>query len=149
MACAARTRPSRRQPGAYAYPPLSHEPRIQQLFDGLKREGHHPFHLPVAILLDEHDGKALPHSPCIRCDAFDGYPCLTNGKADAQIICVDPALRRHANLTLLTNSYVDRLTTELGGRRVSGVEVVARIGNGRPIPATSSSLPAVRCHRRC
>ena len=22
--------------------------------------------------------------PCIRCNAFDGYPCLTNGKADAQ-----------------------------------------------------------------
>jgi choline dehydrogenase-like flavoprotein len=111
-------------PKAYAYPPISHEPRIQQLFDGLKREGHHPFHLPVAILLDEHEGKALPHSPCIRCDAFDGYPCLTNGKADAQIICVDPALRRHANLTLLTNSYVDRLVTDSKGKRVSGVEVV-------------------------
>jgi choline dehydrogenase-like flavoprotein len=116
------TEPPSSQP--YAYPPLSHEPRIQQLFDALKREGHHPFHLPVAILLDEQDGKALPHSPCIRCDAFDGYPCLTNGKADAQIICVDPALRQHANLTLLTNSYVDRLTTDPGGKRVSGVEVV-------------------------
>ena len=33
----------------YAYPPVSHEPRIQQLFDGLKREGHHPFHLPVGV----------------------------------------------------------------------------------------------------
>ena len=77
----------------YAYPPITHEPRIQQLFDGLKREGHHPFHLPVGILLDERDGKALPHSACIRCNAFDGYPCLTNGKADAQIVCVDPALR--------------------------------------------------------
>ena len=31
----------------YKYPPISHEPRIQQLFDGLKNEGHHPFHLPV------------------------------------------------------------------------------------------------------
>ena len=76
----------------YKYPPISHEPRIQQLFDGLKNEGHHPFHLPVGILLDEANGKPLPHSPCIRCDAFDGYPCLTNGKADAQVICVDPAL---------------------------------------------------------
>ncbi len=108
----------------YAYPPLSHEPRIQQLFDGLKREGHHPFHLPVAILLDERDGQALPHSPCIRCDAFDGYPCLTNGKADAQIVCVDPTLRLHPNLTLLTDSYVDRLTTDMGGKRISGVEVL-------------------------
>ena len=56
------------------------------------------------------NGAALPHSPCIRCNAFDGYPCLTNGKADAQIICVDPALLAHPNLTLMTNSYVDRLT---------------------------------------
>jgi len=111
-------------PRGYAYPPLTHEPRIQQLFDGLKAEGHHPFHLPVGVLLDEKDGKALPHSPCIRCNAFDGYPCLTNGKADAQIICVDPALRAHPNLTLLTGTYVVRLNTDSGGRRISGVEVV-------------------------
>jgi choline dehydrogenase-like flavoprotein len=108
----------------YAYPPVSHEPRIQQLFDDLKRTGHRPFHLPVGILLDEADGVALPHSPCIRCNAFDGYPCLTNGKADAQIICVDPALAAHPNLTLLTGSYVDRLTTDEHGRRISGVEVL-------------------------
>ncbi len=104
------TEPPSRKP--YAYPPISHEPRIRELFDGLKREGHHPFHLPVGVLLDERDGKALPHSACIRCNAFDGYPCLTNGKADAQIVCIDPALRAHANLTLLTNSYVDKLTTD-------------------------------------
>jgi len=105
----------------YKYPPISHEPRIQQLFDGLKHEGHHPFHLPVGILLDEADGKPLPQSPCIRCDAFDGYPCLTNGKADAQVICVDPALREHPNLTLSTNTYVEKLLTDSEGRRVSGV----------------------------
>ncbi|MGO9697931.1 MAG: GMC oxidoreductase [Xanthobacteraceae bacterium] len=109
---------------SYAYPPISHEPRIQKLFDGLKREGHLPFHLPVGILLDEADGKPLPHSPCIRCNAFDGYPCLVNGKADAQIICVDPALRGHANVTLLTNAFVEKLTTDSGGRRVSGVQVL-------------------------
>jgi choline dehydrogenase-like flavoprotein len=108
----------------YAYPPISHEPRIQQLFDGLKREGHSPFHLPVGILLDEENGLALPHSPCIRCNAFDGYPCLTNGKADAQIICVDPALAAHPNLILMTNTYVDKLTTDSRGRRISGVEVI-------------------------
>ena len=116
------TEPPSKKP--YSYPPLTHEPRIQQLFDGLKREGHHPFHLPVGILLDEQDGKALPHSPCIRCNAFDGYPCLTNGKADAQVVCVDPALRAHANLTLLANSYVDKLITDSRGSRISGVEVL-------------------------
>ncbi len=107
----------------YKYPPISHEPRIQQLFDGLKNEGQHPFHLPVGILLDEKDGKPLPYSPCIRCDAFDGYPCLTNGKADAQVICVDPALENHPNLTMFTNAYVEKLLTDSGGRRISGVQV--------------------------
>ena len=68
-------------------------------------------------------GKSLPHSPCIRCNAFDGYPCLTNGKADAQIICVDPALQTHQNLTLLTNSYVSKLQTDSDGKRISGVVV--------------------------
>ena len=117
------TEPPWRKP--YAYPPVSNEPRIQQLFDGLKREGHHPFHLPVGVLLDERDGKVLRHSACIRCNAFDGYPCLVNGKADAQVICVDPALREHPNLTLLTNTYVEKLTTDSRGRRISGVEAVS------------------------
>jgi len=111
-------------PKPYAYPPISHEPRIQQLFDDLKREGHKPFHLPVGVLLEERDGKPLPHSACIRCNAFDGYPCLTNGKADAQIVCVDPALRAHPNLTLRTGSYVAKLSTDETGRRVSAVEVI-------------------------
>jgi choline dehydrogenase-like flavoprotein len=96
------TEPPSKKP--YLYPAITHEPRIQELFDGLKREGCHPFHLPVGILLEERDGKPLPHSACIRCNAFDGYPCLTNGKADAQVVCVDPTLQAYSNLTLLTNS---------------------------------------------
>ena len=116
------TEPPSRKP--YAYPPVSHEPRIAALFEGLKREGHHPFHLPVGVLLDEKDGEALPHSPCIRCNAFDGYPCLTNGKADAQIICVDPALAAHPNLSLLTNAYVERLQTNAAGTAIAGVEAI-------------------------
>jgi choline dehydrogenase-like flavoprotein len=126
---------------SYAYSPITHEPRIQQLFDGLKREGHHPFHLPVGVLLDERDGRALPHSACIRCDAFDGYPCLTNGKADSQIICVDPALVAHPNLSLMTGAYVDKLTTDSDGRRVSGVEVVTASGRG----TYSADIVVVAC----
>ncbi len=110
----------------YAYPPVTHEPRIQELADGLRRIGHHPFHLPVGVLLDERDGQALPHSPCIKCQAFDGYPCATNGKADAQVICVDPALQAHPNLTLLTNTYVERLLTNAAGTAIEGIEAVCR-----------------------
>src|SRR5579872_6478369 len=72
----------------YPHPPISHEPRIQELHDSLQREGYHPFPLPVGAMLREDHGKVLHTSACVRCDAFDGYPCLTNGKADAQTICI-------------------------------------------------------------
>jgi choline dehydrogenase-like flavoprotein len=113
-----------RSPKPYAYPPITHEPRIQALFDDWKAQGLHPFHLPVGVLLEERDGRAAPDSICIKCSAFDGFPCATNGKADAQVICVDPALRAHDNLTLVTNAYADRLLTDASGRSVTGVEVV-------------------------
>jgi choline dehydrogenase-like flavoprotein len=113
--------------GPYPYPPVSHEPRIQALHDSLVAEGLHPFHLPLGILLDEKDGRPTPTSTCIRCDAFDGFPCLLNGKADAQVVCVDPALRDHPNLTLLTGAYVSRLETDPAGRAIGDV-VVTRQG---------------------
>jgi hypothetical protein len=43
----------------YRYPPVSHEARIQELFNDFRRLGHHPFPLPLGILLDEEDGKVL------------------------------------------------------------------------------------------
>jgi choline dehydrogenase-like flavoprotein len=107
----------------FHYPPVSHEPRIQALSDSLKREGLNPFHLPLGVLMDETDGKVTPTSICIRCDAFDGFPCLLNGKADAQVMCVDPALKANPNLTLLTCAYVRKLSTDPTGRKVTGVHV--------------------------
>jgi choline dehydrogenase-like flavoprotein len=109
--------------GPFPYPPVSHEPPIQALHDSLCKAGLHPFHLPLGILLDEKDGRATPTSICIRCDAFDGFPCLLNGKADAQVVCVDPALAAHPNLTLLTNAYVSKLETDAAGRSVTGLRV--------------------------
>ena len=107
----------------YPFPPVSHEPRIEQLAQSFAAEGLHPFHLPLGIRLEERDGKVAPTSICIRCDAFDGFPCLLNGKADAQVMCVDPALAAHPNLTLLTNAYVSHLQTDATGRSVSAVQV--------------------------
>jgi choline dehydrogenase-like flavoprotein len=108
---------------SFPYPPVAHERRIQEFSDGFAAEGLRPFHLPLGILLDEKDGKPTPTSPCIRCDAFDGFPCPLNGKADAQVVCVDPALAAYKNLTLLTNAYVSRLETDSAGRAVTAVHV--------------------------
>ena len=116
-----------RSSGPLPYPPVSHEPRVQELHDALAGQGLHPFHLPLGILLDEKNGKATPTSICIRCDAFDGFPCPLNGKADAQVICVDPALKVHQNLSLLTNAYVSKLETDASGRSVASV-IVTRNG---------------------
>jgi choline dehydrogenase-like flavoprotein len=109
--------------GPFPYPPVSHEPFIQALSDNIAKDGLNPFHLPLGILLDEKGGKPTPTSICIRCDAFDGFPCLLNGKADAQVMCVDPALKAHPNLTLLTGAYVSRLETDQSGESVTGVHV--------------------------
>ena len=54
---------------------------------------------------------------------------MLNAKADAQIVCVDPALRAHSNLTLLTGAYVSKLETDPSGKRVSGVVVMRAGGN--------------------
>jgi choline dehydrogenase-like flavoprotein len=103
----------------YQHPPISHEPRIQALVNDMSRLGHQPFPMPVGLMLDEaHPQK----SKCIRCNTCDGYPCLVYAKADAQVICVDPALQ-HPNVTLLTDAYVARLETNASGREVTQVHV--------------------------
>src|SRR5581483_4592177 len=61
-------------------------------------------------------------SPCIRCETCDGFPCLLHAKSDAQVMCVDPALR-HPNVTLLTNAPAWRLETSTSGREVTRVHV--------------------------
>ena len=103
----------------YKYPPVSHEPRIQQLSDDFARQGLKPFHVPIGIMLDERNPR---RSACIRCATCDGHPCLINAKSDAQVICVDPALE-HSNVSLLTGAYVSRLDTDASGRRVTKVQV--------------------------
>ena len=108
--------------GPFPHPPVSHEPRIQQLHDDLAAAGHRPFHLPVGVDLDERDPEA---GRCVRCDRFDGFPCLTDGKADAHVRCVRPALT-HPNVTLRTHARVVRLATDGRGREVTQVVVDRR-----------------------
>ncbi len=103
----------------YPHPPVSHEPRIQKLSDQLEAAGHHPFHAPCGIMLDESN---MPFSQCVRCSQCDGYPCLVHAKSDAEVLGVRPALE-HPNVTLLTNRKVTRLATNEAGTAVT--EVVA------------------------
>jgi choline dehydrogenase-like flavoprotein len=107
----------------YPFPPVSHEPRIQELADRLKHAGYHPSYAPTGILLNESD---MPHSRCLRCDTCDGFPCLVHAKADAEVIAVRPAME-YANVTLLTNAQVQRLETSASGLEITKV-IVERDG---------------------
>lgn len=103
----------------YLFPFVSHEPRIAKLFEDLKRGGYHPFPAPCGIMLNE---KEPLKSRCIRCDTCDGFPCLVQAKADAEMVGVRPALE-HSNVTLLCNTHVKKLNTNPNGTCVT--EVVA------------------------
>lgn len=112
-----------RSSGPYPLPPVTHEDRIQQLHEDFTRQGCRPFHVPLGVMLDEENPVT---SRCIRCDTCDGHPCVVHAKADAEVICVEPALR-HKNVTLLTGACVSRLETSPSGREVTDV-VVERLG---------------------
>jgi choline dehydrogenase-like flavoprotein len=103
----------------YRFPALRHEPRIQELVDDFRGLGLRPFPLPVGVMLDEDDPRK---SRCIRCNTCDGFPCLVNAKADAQVVCVDPALE-HPNVEIVTRARVTRLETDASGRTVTRVHV--------------------------
>lgn len=116
------TEPPSKHP--FPYPAVSHEPRIERLYQAVAREGYHPFPLPLALILDE---KNRQKSPCIKCNTCDGFPCLVDGKADAHVCCVNEAIK-HPNVSLVTEAYVERLETNSAGREVSHV-IVKRNGH--------------------
>jgi len=126
----------------YRFPAVTHEPRIQQLSDDLERNGLHPFHLPIGVNLTQDErGMATHDSSCIRCDRVDGFPCLVQAKSDAQVLCVDPALR-HDNVEMVTHAYVERLETDATGRTVNAV--VTQLGDGSTV-RFSADVVVVSC----
>jgi choline dehydrogenase-like flavoprotein len=117
----------------YPHPPVSHEPRMQQLSDDFARLGLKPFHTPLGVMLDE---KKPRSSKCIRCGTCDGHPCLIYAKADAQVLGVDAALQ-YPNVELLTDTKVDRLVTDASGREIR--KVIAH-RNGGPEQFTADVI---------
>ena len=127
------TAPPRSAP--FPHPPVPHDDRIARLARDLEGIGHSPFSLPMGLRLNEDedpDGpfllrelyKAMGH------EAFDGYPDLMAMKADAETICLNPALT-YDNVTLRTGAYAERLETSSSGREVTGVMVQTEDGPER------------------
>jgi choline dehydrogenase-like flavoprotein len=121
----------------YPFPPVSHEPRIQQLADDLAAAGYHPFHAPCGIRLTESN---MPYSICVRCQNCDGFPCAVHGKSDADVLGVRPALE-HQNVTLLTNAKAVKLETNDAGTTVTEV-VVERDGSAERFAADIVAVAA-------
>jgi choline dehydrogenase-like flavoprotein len=113
--------------GPYPCPPVSNEPRIQQLSDNLTAAGYHPFPAPCAVMLDEQN---MAYSTCIRCQTCDGFPCLVHAKSDAETVAVRPALE-FSNVTLLRNAKALKLETNASGTAVT--EVVADVAGQREV----------------
>jgi choline dehydrogenase-like flavoprotein len=107
----------------YPFPPISNEPRMAEIQAEVEKLGYKPFPCPLGLKLDESDRL---HSPCIRCDSCDGYPCLIHAKSDSDINCIRKIMDL-PNVTLLTEHYVTRLVTNATGTAVTGVETE---GNG-------------------
>ena len=101
----------------YAFPAIPHEPQMEEIVAKLRAQSLRPFPLPLAIKPGD-----SPSHPCILCDTCDGYPCRVDGKADAEVSALRPALAL-PNVTLLTGAKALRLTTNVSGREISGVEV--------------------------
>ncbi len=123
----------------YPWPPVSNEPRIQELQDELADGGYHPFPCPVGIKLNE---LVRWQSQCIRCDTCDGFPCLLEAKSDADNNCIRPIFGL-PNVTLLTGAYVNRLITNASGTEITGVEV--EFDGGQRQETYSASIVVVAC----
>src|SRR5688572_20324638 len=121
------TDPPRSAP--YPRPPVSHEPYIDELAHSLRKQGLHPFHLPIGIDLDEQNRR---NGKCVRCRTCDGFPCLVDAKSDAANNAVLPALK-YGNITLLCNAKVEKLCTNPTGSEITSVDVIVEV---KPQPST-------------
>ncbi|OUC14075.1 MAG: dehydrogenase [Alkalinema sp. CACIAM 70d] len=123
----------------YPAPALPHSDRIAEVEQQLREQGLQPFPLPMAI-----DYQPEATKTCILCGTCDGYPCKINQKADAQICCVEPALR-YENVMLLEGAKVERLRTNAAGTQVTGVEVSREAAGEMVRELFSGDIVVVSC----
>ena len=102
---------------AYLHAPLPYEPLIADLEMKMKQIGLKPFPLPMGVKLPQDYSKT--ETPVVL-ENFDGFPDLTDSKADAQTIALRPALAKE-NVELLTHAYVEKLETDNTGKKINKV----------------------------
>jgi choline dehydrogenase-like flavoprotein len=103
----------------YPLPPLPYEPLIKDLEGKLQQLGLRPFPLPMGVKLPQ--DYTASEAPVVL-ENFDGFPDLTDSKADGQVMCLRPALK-NKNVTLMTHAYAEKLLTDIKGNKVKEVLV--------------------------
>jgi choline dehydrogenase-like flavoprotein len=121
----------------YPLPPLAYEPLIKDLDKKLKQIGLKPFPLPMGVKLPQDYTET--EAPVIL-ENFDGFPDLTDSKADGQTSCLRPALM-NKNVTLLTHAYAEKLDTDASGKKVT--KVIAEIKGEKVV--FSADIVIVAC----
>jgi choline dehydrogenase-like flavoprotein len=121
----------------YPLPALPYEPFIQDLDKKLQHLGLKPFPLPMGVRLPQDYTET--EAPVVL-ENFDGFPDLTDSKADGQTMCLRPALM-HKNVTLMTHAYVEKLHTDASGTKI--IKVIVDIKGERM--AFSSDLVIAAC----
>ena len=109
-------------PAAIEYPlaPLPYEPLIKDLDNKLKQVGLKPFPLPMGVNLPQDTNKNA--TPVIL-ENFDGFPDLTDSKADSQTIGLNTALMSE-HVEMITHAYAEKLLTDESGKKIIAVVAV-------------------------
>lgn len=129
----------------YPHPPVSHEPRIQQLADDFARQGLRPFPVPLGIMLDERQPQ---HSPCIRCRRATAIPASSApNRMPRSCVSIRRSRIRTRRCSPTHPSSGCRRARRGARSRACSFAVSARSRNMRP--TSSWSRPALSTRRRC
>jgi choline dehydrogenase-like flavoprotein len=111
------------------FPPLEHEPYIEDLAQRLRKQGLQPGFLPLGV-------DVRPGGRCIRCSTCDGFPCRIDAKGDAEICCIEPLVQSQ-RVDLFTDARMHRLVTNDAGDRVIRAEGTCK---GAPFEIEASTF---------
>lgn len=104
----------------YPLPPLPYEPLIKDLDEKMKHIGLHPFPLPMGVNLPQDTNK---HASPVVLENFDGFPDLTDSKADSQTVALNHVLGL-SNVEMITHAYAEKLITDEKGTKVIAVKAI-------------------------
>lgn len=99
----------------YAFAPVPDEPPVAMVRERLRKNGLHPFSLPLGVDIDRWLAKGKT--------PWDAHPNSQDGKMDAETAALSAALA-HPNVRLETNARVTRLEAGPDGKRIEMVHFV-------------------------